>query len=133
MHSYQEKLSILSEMIAFAQVDEKLKPSEYNFLKGVANQLGITNETFEGLLTKKANIKILKTEGERLVQFYRLLLLMNIDKEVNLAEIGFLTELGIKMGLSPSAIERVVVVMQNYPNNLIPVEDFISIFKTQYN
>ena len=40
MAKNKEKLSILSEMIAFAKIDDVVKPEEYTFLLGVANQLG---------------------------------------------------------------------------------------------
>ena len=41
MSTLEEKLSILSEMIAFARVDNTVKTEEYNFLLNVANQLGV--------------------------------------------------------------------------------------------
>ena len=42
-----EKLSLLSEMIAFAQTDENMKTIEYNFLFSIAKQLDISKEDFE--------------------------------------------------------------------------------------
>lgn len=133
MSTYKEKLSILSEMISFARVDDHLKAVELEFLQGVAQNLGIDSETFSSLLQHKAEKKILKTEGERLVQFHRLVLLMNIDKSISLSELNKLHELGVKMGLSPSAIDRVLEIMNRYPDKIIPVDQFIAIFKTQYN
>ena len=53
MNSYEEKLSILSEMIAFARIDEQMKQSEYLFLQGVARLLRIDQPTFEHLLKNK--------------------------------------------------------------------------------
>ena len=44
-----EKLSLLSEMIAFARIDNTLKEIEYNFLLGVAKQLEISPEDFDYL------------------------------------------------------------------------------------
>ena len=43
MNSYQEKLSILSELIAFARVDYKMKDDEYDFLLSVANLMEVKN------------------------------------------------------------------------------------------
>ena len=133
MSTFKEKLSILSEMISFARVDDYLKPAELDFLESVANNLGIDTETFVSLLEHKAEKKVLKTEGERLVQFHRLVLLMNIDKSVSLPELNKLHEIGVKMGLSPSSIDRVLEIMNRYPDKIIPVDQFIAIFKTQYN
>ena len=50
-----EKLSLLSEMIAFAKYDKDIKSIEYNFLLGVAKQLDICREDFEYLLEHPIN------------------------------------------------------------------------------
>jgi len=133
MSSYEEKLSILSEMIAFARVDEQMKQSEYLFLKGVARLLKVDEPTFNHLLRNKAEPKKLKNQAERLVQFHRLLLLMNVDQEQHRLEIHELHNIGLRMGLPPSAIDQVLEVMHQYPDNAIPPDVLISIFKAHYN
>ncbi|SDQ57571.1 hypothetical protein [Flagellimonas zhangzhouensis] len=133
MGTHKEKLSILSEMIAFARVDHSLKQSEYEFLLKVAHNLGIDRPTFDGLLKEKSPKVRLKTQAERIVQFHRLLLLMNIDREQHRKEINTLYNIGLKMGLPPVAIGQVLEVMHNYPNNIIPPDVLINIFKAHYN
>ena len=49
MPTEKEKLSILSEMIAFAKVNNEIKRSEYDFLFSVAQQL----EVGKKILNKK--------------------------------------------------------------------------------
>ncbi|MEX0362703.1 TerB family tellurite resistance protein [Flagellimonas sp.] len=133
MGTHKEKLSILSEMIAFARVDHSLKDSEYQFLLGVASHLGIDKETFDGLLNEKSPKVVLKSQAERIVQFHRLLLLMNIDQEQHQKEIRTLHNIGLAMGLPPSAIGQVLEVMHQYPNKVVPVDVLINIFKAHYN
>ena len=133
MGTYQEKLSILTEMIAFARVDHALKDSEYQFLLGVATNLGVDKDTFDGLLNEKSSKVILKSQGERIVQFHRLLLLMNIDQEQHKKEIRTLHNIGLAMGLPPSAIGQVLEVMHKYPDKVVPVDVLINIFKAHYN
>ena len=133
MSTYQEKLSILSEMIAFARVDKAMEKSEYNFLISVSENLGVTKSKLDELLLQKADKKVLKSQVDRIVQFHRLLLLMNIDKKQTMAEIKQLYNIGLKMGLPPSGIEQVLEIMHQYPNKLIPTEIFINIFKAHYN
>ncbi|MDC6367431.1 MULTISPECIES: TerB family tellurite resistance protein [Flavobacteriaceae] len=133
MSAYQEKLSILSEMIAFARVDQSLKQSEYQFLLKVASNLGIDKSTFEGLLKEKSPKVILKSQAERIVQFHRLLLLMNVDQEQHKKEINTLYNIGLKMGLPPAAIGQVLEVMHNYPDMVVPADVLINIFKAHYN
>lgn len=133
MGSYKEKLSILSEMIAFARVDQSLKESEYQFLIGVASSLGVTKTTFDFLLNEKPSKTTLKTQAERIVQFHRLLLLMNIDQEQHEKEMNTLRNIGLAMGLPPSGIEQVLSVMHSYPDKVVPPEVLINIFKAHYN
>lgn len=133
MGTYEEKLSILSEMIAFARVDHSLNQAEYEFLLKVAMNLGVDRPTFDGLLKERSPKVQLKTQGERIVQFHRLLLLMNIDREQHKKEINTLYNIGLKMGLPPVAIGQVLEVMHNYPDNIIPPDVLINIFKAHYN
>lgn len=133
MSTYKEKLSILSEMIAFAKADHALNDAEYNFLFGVAINLGIEKEIFDSLLDKQVKIIVPKTQADRILQFHRLVLLMNIDREQHQIEIGKLHNIGLGMGLPPSAIEQVLTVMHDYPDMIIPPEVLINIFKAHYN
>lgn len=133
MSTYKEKLSILSEMIAFAKADHSLKDVEYNFLLSVADGLDIDKETFDSLVENQARIIVPKTQADRILQFHRLVLLMNVDQEQHLAEIGKLHNIGLGMGLPPSAIEQVLTVMHDYPDKIIPPDVLINIFKAHYN
>jgi len=133
MGSFEEKLSILSQMIAFAQVDHSIKASEYGFLLEVASQLGVDRETFEGLLRERSKTVPLKSQGERIVQFHRLLLLMNIDREQHQKELDALFNIGLRMGLPPAAMSQVLEVMHHYPDKLVPADVLIDIFRAHYN
>ena len=133
MNSYEEKLSILAEMIAFARTDHEIKDAEYDFLLGVAGHLGVDKTTFDTLLDTKVEKIMLKTQAERILQFHRLVLLMNIDREQHQLEIGKLHNVGLGMGLPPSAIEQVLMVMHKYPNKIVPPDVLIDIFKAHYN
>ena len=46
MDSYQEKIALLQEMIAFALVDGEFHDREYDFLEIVSKELEIEKETF---------------------------------------------------------------------------------------
>ncbi len=133
MSTYKEKLSILSEMIAFAKVDNLVKDPEYNFLLNVSKQLGVAREIFDGLFEKESEHLIPKTEAERILQFHRLVLLMNVDQVQEEVEIRRLHDMGLGMGLPPSAIDQVLSIMHKYPNNVVPPEVLIDIFKAHYN
>ncbi|HLT32525.1 MAG TPA: hypothetical protein VKZ98_01935 [Aquaticitalea sp.] len=128
-----EKLSLLSEMIAFAQTDANIKSIEYKFLMGVAKQLEISQEDFDYLFKYPVNYVHLKSHSERIVQFHRLVLLMNLDREMTPKEIVKLHNFGLRMGLSHESINRVLDLMESFPNKIVPPDFLIDIFKVQYN
>ena len=128
-----EKLSLLSEMIAFARIDKTLKEIEYNFLLGVARQLEITRDDFDYLLDNPVTHINLKSHSERIVQFHRLVLLMNLDEDITNKELVKLHNFGLRMGLSHESICKVLDLMESFPNKIIPPDFLIDIFKIQYN
>jgi hypothetical protein len=128
-----EKLSLLSEMIAFAQTNENIKSIEYRFLFGIAKQLDISKEDFDYLIEHPVTYVHLKSHSERIVQFHRLVLLMNLDHEINPKELVKLHNFGLRMGLSHESINRVLDLMDSFPNRVVPPDFLIDIFKVQYN
>ena len=128
-----EKLSLLSEMIAFAQTDENIKSIEYKFLSGVAKQLEISQEDFDYLFKYPVSYVHLKSHSERIVQFHRLVLLMNLDKNISNKELVKLHNFGLRMGLSHESINKVLDLMESFPNKVVPPDFLIDIFKVQYN
>lgn len=131
--SHEEKLSALSQLIAFARTNNEITTIEYNFLVAIANQIGITKNTFDKLLNTPYPFINIKHESQRIVQFHRLLLLMNIDHVIAPEELDRIHQLGLKMGLNIQAIDKTLDIMQQYENNNIPPEVLLSIFKTYYN
>src|SRR6056300_841090 len=130
-----EKLSLLSEMIAFAKFDKNIRRIVYNFLLGEAKQLDIAREDFEYLLENPVSYTHLKSHSERIVQFHRLVLLMNIEQkyegEDNSAGVTKLYNFGLRMGLSHESIAKVLYLMESFPNKIVPPDVLIDIFKTQ--
>ena len=133
MYSKEEKLSLLSEMIEFAKADNVIKDEEYNFILVVASQLGITEEEIGYLVRNSAEKKNLKSEPQRILQFHRLVLLMNVDQEASKVEIQKIKEMGLHMGLRREAIDSVLKEMHKYPNKVIPPQELLNIFTRFYN
>ena len=128
-----EKLSLLSEMIAFARTNDSLSQIEYKFLLGVAKQLEISDEDFQYLLEHPVTHVNLKSHSERIVQFHRLVLLMNLGNRHSGRELARLHNFGLRMGLSHESINKVLDLMESFPNKIIPPDFLIDIFKIQYN
>ena len=129
----EEKLSLLAELIKLARCDNKLSEQEYLFLWSVAQSLHIDKPEFEKLFNADIDLKAPVSEFDRILQFHRLVLLMNIDKISSDKEIRFLKDIAIRLGLNPMATNQVLRTMNEYPNKVIPADRLISIFKEHYN
>ncbi|MEL0643556.1 TerB family tellurite resistance protein [Olleya sp. Ti.3.14] len=128
-----EKLSLLSEMIAFAKSDDSIKSVEYSFLLAVAQQLEVSREDFDYLINNPVNRMVLKSHSERIVQFHRMVLLMHVDQERTQQELAKLYNYGLRMGLNHESITKVLYLMEGFPDMMVPAEVLIDIFKVQYN
>lgn len=129
----KEKLSLITELIKLARVDSQVREQEYAFLLSIAQSLHVTKEDFDTLFKKYIVFTPPKSEFDRILQFHRLVLLMNIDQETSDAEIEYLRNIGIRIGLNPIATNKVLDTMNSYPNKVIPAEKLIEIFKENYN
>ncbi|WP_445719572.1 TerB family tellurite resistance protein [Flavobacterium sp.] len=133
MDSYQEKISLLQEMIAFALVDGELHDREYDFLEIVSQELEIEKETFLKLFQTSSKTVVIKDEFNRICQFYRLALLMHCDGVLHEREQIKINEIGINMGLNPFAMKRVLHLMKTSPERMVPAEVLLSVFSEQHN
>ncbi|EKT3964846.1 excinuclease ABC subunit B, partial [Flavobacterium psychrophilum] len=69
MNSHQEKISLLSEMIAFAIIDCELHDREYDFLLSISEELEIEKKIFLDLFNKRNELVIIKDEFSRIIHF----------------------------------------------------------------
>lgn len=129
----KEKLSLLTELIKLAQCDHKVREQEYRFLWTIAKSLQVSKEDFDSLFEEHIEFTPPESEFERILQFHRLVLLMNVDEESSDSELEFLRDIGIRLGLNPNATNRVLATMNDYPKKVIPPDKLIEIFKENYN
>lgn len=116
-----------------ARTDNELRDEEYNFLYEIAQQLEVSDEQFKNLFNEYIEFTPPKFELDRIVQFQRLILVMNVDRNVSGKELDHIRDLGIRMGLQPAATNEILRMMNDYENGVIPPEKLISAFKAQHN
>lgn len=133
METYQEKISLLQEMIAFALVDGQLHDREYDFIEMIAHELEVDKETMLKLYEKKEQKTVIKDEFSRICQFYRLALLMHVDGILHENEHKKINEIGINMGLNPYAMKRVLHLMKKSPTRMIDGDVLMAAFHEQLN
>ena len=133
MTDYKERLALLTEMIAFSVIDGRLHQRESLFLTIIAEELQVSKTDFKSLFHQEEYPVVIKSEFERIQQFYRLALLMHCDGILHDREQIKIHEIGINMGLNPHAIKRVLKAMSDSPNNMIPADFLLEIFQEQLN
>ena len=133
MNTYEEKISLLLEMIAFATIDGSLHKKEYTFLSIVAHELNISKEVFNDLFHRELPHIVIKSEYERFQQFYRLALLMHSDGVLHSKEQVTILQIGIDMGLNPNVTNRILKMMKVNQSPIIEANVLLEIFKEQHN
>lgn len=129
----QTKKSLIIQLIGLAKSDGNVHPDEIELIGKMMEQLGMDKSSLRSLFEEEIRVHPPKGDNERLLQFHRLVLIMNIDREIDREETKYLKNLGIQLGLLPAATNEILKVMKDYPNKVIPPERFVSIFKTFYN
>ncbi len=133
MNTHEKKINLLSEMISFSIVDGRLHQREYEFLWIVAQQLKINKDDFNELFHQELTAEVIKSDVERIQQFYRLALLMHSDGILYEKEEVALRQIAINMGLNPNATKRILVLMKKAPNAIISPKVLLGIFNEQLN
>lgn len=133
MNTEEEKRSLLLEMIAFSTVDGELHKRELEFLWLVAQELNINQKLFQDLFHQENIPQIIKSEFQRIQQFYRLALIMHCDGILHEKEAKAIQQIAIEMGLNPTATKRVLDLMKKAPNAMIDPKKLLKVFQEQHN
>jgi uncharacterized tellurite resistance protein B-like protein len=133
MNSEEEKRSLLLEMIAFSTVDGQLHKRELEFLWLVAQELNIEKSLFHDLFHQEHTKKVIKSEFQRIQQFYRLALIMHCDGVLHQKEANAIQQIAIEMGLNPGAVKRILDLMKKAPNAMIDPKLLLKVFQEQHN
>ena len=133
MNSFEEKRSLLLEMISFSIVDGKLHQRELDFIWIVAKELSFTRAEYSDLFHQELPHLPIKSEFQRIQQFYRLALIMHCDGVLHEKESVAIRQITIDMGLKPGATKRVLQMMQESPNAMIDAKALLGMFQEQHN
>ena len=128
-----ENTQLASQLVSLSKVDGETKEMELEFLLQISEQLGLSKEDLIELFEKQIAVTPPKNEADRIIQFYRLCLLMFVDQEIHHEELKALRNAGLQMGLNPGATEEVIKLIQLYPGKGIAVEKLIQIFQVNHN
>lgn len=125
--------ALISDLIVLAHADDKVTASEYDFIMRLAKRMDLTKAEVDALFEHPLPSKPIFSELERIIHFHKLLLVMNVDGEIHEKEVAAIKEFGLKMGIRPAAIDRILNKLHDYDHKLIPSEELVKIFQTYYN
>ena len=124
---------MISELIELSKSDGYVSDQEIGFIHQIGNMMGLANEEILALFKTPVAFNPPDEHFDRIVQFQRMVLLMNVDKETHVNEMNHLKMMGLKLGLNPSAVDEVLKRMVDYPNNMIPPDDLLKIYRKHMN
>lgn len=125
--------ALISDLIVLAKADDKIMASEYDFILRIAARMEVSQSEVDKLIENPLPSLPLISEIERITHFHKLVLLMNVDWEAHSKEVEVVRNFGLKLGIRPGAIDRILTRTQEYENRVIPAEELIQIFQTYYN
>lgn len=125
--------ALLSDLIVLAKADDILMASEYDFILRIATRMKVSKVEVDQLIKNPLPSLPIATEIDRITHFHKLILLMNVDWEAHEKEIEVLRNFGLKLGIRPAAIDRILIRTQEYEDKIIPADELIQIFQTYYN
>jgi hypothetical protein len=125
--------SLLTELIKLARIDKNEHDLEYSLMLDLAKKLSIEKDTFDSLFTEYADFEAPNNELNRIIQLYRLVLVMNIDGNAFQEEMDFIRNMAVKLGINLLAIEEIFEEMEKHTNNAIPGDVLANIFRKHHN
>jgi Tellurite resistance protein TerB len=133
MTSQEEKLSLLSEMIAFALVDGEFHEEEMSLLRFISEELEVETTDFMALFFEPKKPAVIKDQFLRVLHFYQLALIMYCDNRLHTNEKIAINDIGIRMGLCPISMKTILELMEQAPDNKVAIDVLITVFQHQHN
>jgi hypothetical protein len=108
MDSQKQKISHLRALYHLACADKVLTDVEGEYIKNVAERLGIPLEELSKLDPYEPTLELPNREYKNYILFHRLALIVMIDNALSERERQYCFNLGIKMGLHPNAVGEII-------------------------
>lgn len=118
MNNLNYKL-LLSDLIFIVNVDGKIDVLEYDFIYRIGVCMGMDVEEIDELFINFELFFLFFLEMECIIYFYKLFLVMNVDKVMYEIEVVVLWNFGFKMGICFGVIDIIFVRMEEYEDKII--------------
>jgi len=132
----EEKLAFIRQLYKMSKADNKIDQIEKNFLYELALSINLPIEALEDIMDgKKISIKEnLQTNIEdRIIQIYRLVLMMKIDNEISVEEVNTLKSIALELGLRPDSVMLLLDRLLESPTGTLEFAELQAIFDITKN
>lgn len=131
--NYNEKLSLLHNLLNLARVDHEESDLEVDFIYRISDRMSISRADINKLLKQKVDFHPPKEENKRVVLFYTFLLMMGIDGEFTDDEKSVCQEIGFKLGLNQMAVHLLIQKIIENDGAKVPALEVVEFFKLYHN
>ena len=131
--THKEKLGMLKQLFEMTVADGEIKPVEYKFLYEIALSMEVPIEDLEQMIEQEFSYSIPKQIDERIIQIYRLAMMMKVDKEIAKQEVNMLKSMALQMGLHPDSVVVMLNKLKEDPAKVLSFEELEKIFSVGGN
>ncbi len=125
--SKEIKQTYIAMLYKISIADGKIHESEDNYIRRIADRLGIGDEILAIIMEKPDThiTKLPETYPQRIEFFYNLLFMMGIDNEITRSEKELCREIGFKLCFNPMLMEDLINIMTEHLGNNIPANEVV--------
>jgi len=132
----EEKLTFIRQLYKMSKADNKIDQIEKNFLYELALSINLPIEALEDILDGKEipiNEKLPINIEDRIIQIYRLVLMMKIDNEISIEEVNTLKSIALELGLRSDSVMLLLDRLLESPTGTLEFEELQAIFDITKN
>jgi hypothetical protein len=132
VETYQQKISHLKALYHLACADNIYTRSEAVYIRSVAQRFGIDEAELQNFDGSEPDLELPGHEHKLYSLFHRLAVVIMVDNEITTQEKEYCFNLGVKMGLHPSAINEIIASVEDGDFGAAP-NDVTDIFRKYLN
>lgn len=139
MDNYAEEIkrrkAIVALLALVTEADDNIDPIEVKYVKGIAQQLGLTEEDINEVLSdpERYKLKPPSHEQDRMTILYFVLFTMSIDGKIHEEEERICFKLGLRLGFNEHLTRDLIYVMKKYLNKQLPNDALLNEIRKHMN
>lgn len=131
--NYQEKLSLLNELIHVGDADGQMARDEFEMIQAIAHRLNVTDEDLEKVLRNNIPFAPPRLEIDRILWIQGISMIIVADGVVTDREVAFVQRLGLRLGFGSGPINELLKRLQANPSRPLDAAVLLPIFQVSHN